>query len=175
MTYFGPPSGVAPWFASLGYAHKPALHGTVSDWVLALVCTNYSRAEQPPEARAIQHSMTSQQLHAAADAFAQHTSTSAELLEDPAAAATSRSIDIDMLAQPGDDGGGSAASQPPPVMRLGTTADDEYSRPTYPSPSSTHRQFTGGREFFFMSTPACMAWSTGTQGWPPSCTTTRCW
>jgi hypothetical protein len=23
------------------------------------------------------------------------------------------------------------------------------SRPTYPSPSSTHRQFTGGREFFF--------------------------
>jgi hypothetical protein len=28
------------------------------------------------------------------------------------------------------------------------------SRPTYPSPSSTHRQFTGGREFFFSSTTA---------------------
>jgi hypothetical protein len=35
-----------------------------------------------------------------------------------------------------------------------------FHRPTYPSPSSTHRQFTGGREFFF----TCMWSSAGLQG-----------
>lgn len=87
MAYFGPPSAVAPWFASLGYTHEPALHGTVSDWLLDLVCTNYSSADQPAEVRATQHSMTSQQLHAAADSFAAQHSSQGPEQGDAAAAA----------------------------------------------------------------------------------------
>jgi hypothetical protein len=40
-----------------------------------------------------------------------------------------------------------AVSMSPPAVAQGAT----LSRPTYPSPSSTHRQFTGGRELFSMS------------------------
>jgi hypothetical protein len=34
-------------------------------------------------------------------------------------------------------------------LQTGRRVKVSRTRPTYPSPSSTHRQFTGGREFFF--------------------------
>jgi hypothetical protein len=49
------------------------------------------------------------------------------------------------------------------------------SRPTYPSPSSTHRQFTGGREFFFCIAYGQVSPAAACQDPGMMCAAAMCW
>jgi hypothetical protein len=44
MLYFGPCSGVVPWFSGqLGYSWQPARHGNPADWAMDLINVGFKK------------------------------------------------------------------------------------------------------------------------------------
>jgi hypothetical protein len=91
----------------------------VSDWVLDLLCNNYSAADQPAETKAVQVSMTQRQLLVATHAFGKRYRSGA--VTDGSLAAADQPEDITIeegsLELKADDGEDCAAARHPAPAR----------------------------------------------------------